>query len=378
MFNVCGVTFDHTTNYGSCFQAYALQTAIEAMTIQGEKCHYDLLPTAILMAEKQSQKSSGENNFISSIKKKILASLHKERRKHFAEFENKYMHFADCKRMQELPSLNEQYDAFVCGSDVVWNVNYTQGESMYFLDFADKYKFSYAASFGVMDIDRDYNSLSNGKSAREIFQTYLPKLNQISVRESGAVDTAQKLSGKPVVHVCDPVLLLSPEHWDKLAGKAKGKKHYIFAYSTYVNTKYMAFLKQLRKETGLPIIHVTWDFKAALTNGLLFGPRPEKWLQLMRDADYVVTNSFHGVVFCTLFHKTFWFPLRDDIINGSGIRLFDFLHLCGLDERMVIGAPPHIDLSPLDYSKTDERIRQFREKSIEFLKTNLQVAQEKR
>lgn len=378
MLRVCGVTFDHTTNYGSCLQAYALQTVTDDMTVHDEPCRYALLPAGVIRQKDPKQPASKGLPWVRA-KNRVLREFYHYRRKKFERFEAQNVHYADCTDRQQLAVLNRDYDAFVCGSDVIWNLSFTHADPIYFLEFAEKYKFSYAASFGVMDIHKDFKDLREDPEA--IFQKYLPRLNRISVREKSATDIAGRITGEPGELVCDPVLLLTKEQWSRAADRANGKKakgHYIFAYSTYLNGKFTQFVRQLQQQTHLPVIQVTWDIKGALKNGLLFSPGPDEWLKLIRDADYVVTNSFHGIAFCCIFHKTFFFPLRDEAINRTGIRLSDFLQYCGLEDRMIVGTRESIDLSPPDYASVDSRLDRLRTESLTFLRRNLEAAYEEK
>ena len=124
---IYGITFDHTTNYGSCLQAYALQTAVERITVLNERCSYRLIPLQTLLETPPA-------NFAGRIKRIVYWYY----RKQFEEFENRYMKFADVKKVEALTLLNQQADAFMCGSDVVWNPDYNRKAGAYYLDFAQK------------------------------------------------------------------------------------------------------------------------------------------------------------------------------------------------------------------------------------------------
>lgn len=126
MLRVFGLTFDHTTNYGSCFQAYALQQAIEKISICGEDCSYSLIPI----------KTFKDYPVHSSIKRVLIAPLLSYHRSRFIPFEKKYVKYVHCSKMTDLPALNEQADAFVCGSDVIWSPDFNSGLGAFFLDFA--------------------------------------------------------------------------------------------------------------------------------------------------------------------------------------------------------------------------------------------------
>ena len=104
MLKVLGVTFDHTVNYGSCLQAYALQTAIEKIRVGGVECKYEILPLFTMIANERQKTIKDYIRLVYSSK--------------FRAFEKRFLHYADCSRLDELKKLNNRADAFVCGSDV--------------------------------------------------------------------------------------------------------------------------------------------------------------------------------------------------------------------------------------------------------------------
>ena len=143
MLKVCGITYDHTINYGSCLQAYALQKVIDSIKVGNhDSCLYELIP---LWTCKDYPKKRLKN-FMGL---QLLQFYHRS----FAGFEKKYMRYAKCNSIATLDSFNGDTDAFVCGSDVIWNPYHNKGVSAYYLDFAKKYAFSYAASFGSTSLD---------------------------------------------------------------------------------------------------------------------------------------------------------------------------------------------------------------------------------
>lgn len=374
MFRVCGVTFDHTTNYGSCFQAFALQTAIEKLSVEGGNTLYDLLP---LSSFKDKQDVQMASSLVTKMKRAVLKILNRSRRRRFLEFEEKFMHYADCHSRKELMLLNDSYDAFVCGSDVIWNPDFTAGDSTYFLDFAEKYKFSYAASFGVFNVDNDYTYPS--EKARALFEQHLHRLSAISVRERSAVAVVERFTSVTPDIVCDPVLLLDKSDWVPIADSSiipKGR--YIFAYSTYISPNFLTFLNRIEKQTGLRVIHVTWDSSEAIKRLLLRYPTPQEWLALLLHADYVVTNSFHATAFSVLLHKTFFTVMRDKAVKGTRVRLYDFLDSMNLRERMHGDTPETIDLTMPDFSFADAEIARIREQSNAYLRKNLEAAFKKK
>ena len=356
MLKVYGVTFDHTTNYGSLFQAYALKTAIEQEKGVGG-CEYSLIPI------RQMPDYTGKTSAADAAYMAAYRLLHRSR---FTRLEKKHLRFAKCSSLKELDALNDSADAFVCGSDVIWNPEFNKGCGAYYLDFAKKYKFSYAASFGK----------ANAEAITPQIGQWLKQLDAISCREQRASGIAAKVTGNMPLVVADPIFLLERSRWEKICAEDKGilPGHYIFAYNTYPDAAYEAVLTQLGSQTGLPIIRSTWKLKNALSQRMITIQPPARWLRLLANADYVVTNSFHGTGFAVLFRRNFYSIAPGTAEQGANVRIWDFLTRLGLDQRIVSGASQTIPAGELDYSEADERLEAFRKESADYLRQNLEAA----
>ncbi len=360
MFTVYGVTYDHTNNYGTCFQAYALQTAIEKCKLgeSGEECVYHLIPVKLL---KEYPKVSGH-----SIKILAAGLLRKLHRRQFNPFERKHMKFVPITSFSQLDSLNDEADAFVCGSDVIWSPDFSKNLGVYYLDFAHKYKFSYAASFGNAEID---------KGLYEEIGRRLSSFDAISVREPSGAEIVRQCQDKPVRVVADPVLLLGRSEWEPIAVRQEKSSPYIFVYMTHTNAEIESFIDRLRQETGLRVVRVVWENAKALGwQGIQQVQSPELWLAQLRDAEYIVTNSFHATVFCTIFHKKFFTVVHGEKDGGVNIRMYDYLNKLCLQDRMFSSVPEVFDLSEIDFSGSDEIIAEMREEGMHYLQENLEAA----
>lgn len=354
MLKVFGITYDHTTNYGSCFQAYALQTAIEKICIDGENCLYSLIPI----------KSFKDYPVHSYIKKVLITPWMRYHRSKFIPFENKYMKYVSCSRMNDLPLLNEQADAFVCGSDVIWNPDFNSGLGAFFLDFATKYKFSYAASFGKAELNKEELAFVKDKIA---------SFDAVSVREKTSMAIAKKCSEKDIRVVTDPVMLLTVDEWSNVM-EPLPDNNIIFVYTTHLNKTINGFIKKLETQTGLRVMLATCGPKQALKQGMLSVQTPGEWLALIKNAKYIITNSFHATVFSSMFHKKFFTVVAGDKAKGINMRMNDFLNTMGLGNRIFSSVPDVIDTSEIDYRIVDERIALLRKESLAFLQENVENA----
>lgn len=365
---VCGLTYDHTINYGSLFQAFALQSAIESIDISGEKCEYQLIPIRKFTDWPDNCRSARKKRHINIISSIIRFGIYFHRLQ-FKEFEKQKVHFADVTNMKSLPSLNQKADAFVCGSDVIWNSHFNFYLPAFFLDFANKYKFSYAASFGKATI--------NNREIAQI-QSFLPLFNDLSCRERTGQDIIEKYTGRKAMVVADPVLLLDSFFWNSIAGEKHKSRKFIFIYITHNNPVIKKFLNILVHQTKLKVIYASYGPKQAIQSGKIQIQKPDKWLRLIRDAEYVVTNSFHATVFCTLFHKKFFTVVQGGKDKGINVRMNDFLQMIGLEDRLFSSVPEILDLDEIDYRTADREIMKMREESMIFLRKNLEAAYQQR
>ena len=352
MFKVCGVTFDKTMNYGSCFQAFALQTVIEKQEIKHERCQYALLP----LQKKLLPSKPG----VRGIRDRIAGMM----RVMFSRFENKYMHYANCDSLAKTDTLNDDYDVFVCGSDVIWSPQFNRNSDAYYLKFANKYAFSYAASFGRARLSKEEIAKLPGN---------LSKLRSIGVREVTGQQIIKEYTNRESTVVLDPVLLLDREQWDEITEPGELKRPYIFVYCTHFTTELTNFVNRLKAQTHYRVLTVTTGFVNSLKAKTTLLPTPQKWLQLIKQAEYVVTNSFHATAFSVLYHKKFFTVMQGEKSGGINVRMHDFLREIGLSERLYNSVPEFINTDEIDYTGADEILKKLREKSIDFIRDNLEA-----
>ena len=353
---VCGVTFTNGLNYGSEMQAYALRTAVEALVIEGEPCEYHLL----LSLQDYVRYDNALMREFAKFIKNIM-------RRPFSRFEKKWLIYAPAKKPEDLPSLNNRYDAFVCGSDVIWNPDFNDKLDCYYLGFAKKYAFSYAASFG-----RQYLSDKEIDFAKK----YLSRLAAISVREkTGALLVRDKFD-LPAVMMPDPVMLLDRKSWENTASPTRQKEKYALIYSTAPQLPSFKIMNELALKTGCKVKTIKWvrGVVQKIKEGVYRFDAPEDWLALIRDAEYVFTNSFHATVFSVIFHKKVFSFTHGKRTEGYNIRIYDFMEDVGLGDRIIAEMPEKLDVSEPDFTQADRVISEWREQGRAFLKENLEAA----
>lgn len=254
------------------------------------------------------------------------------------------------------------YRNYVVGSDQIWNPNITCGlRKAYFGAFSNRRRkkvVAYAASFGGSSIPSSYD----GQFARLI-----QNVDAVSVREEAAIPYVKRFYKGEVTAVLDPVFFLPKETWQKME-RAPKQKGYIFVYITEKNQELTDYVKDLSKKTGLPVVETRTgrlgaddSFQVDYTTG------PAEFLGYIHHADYVVTNSFHGVAFSILFQKRFLAFLH----RSLGARIRNILRIHGLEGRICEeGRVPEIE-AYVDWDEVVRRTEEHRESSGRFLLEHL-------
>lgn len=200
-----------------------------------------------------------------------------------------------------------EYDAFIVGSDQVWRPSYNQHLEQAFLNFTENWKnvkrIAYAASFGV-------DNWEFTKKQTEECKRLVQKFDFVSVREDTAVNLCKEHLGIEATHVLDPTLLLSANDYQKLIDGLKiSDSPYVFSYLLDESEEKIDILEDISKRLNLPVrkIKLEKDISKIPMSKLksLTYPSIQEWLASFAQADFVVTDSFHGTVFSIIFNKPF-------------------------------------------------------------------------
>ena len=265
-----------------------------------------------------------------------------------------------------------EYDAFVVGSDQVWRPRYFPGVQDAFLSFTkgwDVKRVAYAASFGTDELEYENPLL---QQCTDMLQEF----DAVSVREASGVRMCSEwFERDDVKHVLDPVMLLDSNCYSELASKALGHpaKGKLVTYILDKNAHKQSVTDFIARVSGLDVHDVSvspYDKDIPLESRVV--PSLEQWLAGFVDADFVVTDSFHGCVLAILLHKRFV-----AVGNSSrGLsRLQSLVDMFGLDQRLVQGIDPEDDgeyfLAEPDWEAVEAVLAEKREECMEFLKNNL-------
>ncbi len=257
---------------------------------------------------------------------------------------------------EELKSNLPKADAYICGSDQIWNSFFQNGKDpAFYLDFVpdEKLKISYAASFAIDHIE---------DNLKDFVKEKVQRINCISVRETSGVTILNSLGINSAVQVLDPVFLLDSIYWKNTFVNEKPNNDFVFVYDFDSNPLIEQLSKKIAKEQNLKIITVNKNINYSDYNYYLEGP--EKFLSLMYYAKYVITNSFHSVAFSLIFEKQFVVVNRTEAINT---RMRDLLGLFNLSSLLINSVEQFDAVNEIDYLKLNERKEILKSFSKEFL-----------
>ncbi|WP_249869458.1 polysaccharide pyruvyl transferase family protein [Oceanobacillus saliphilus] len=215
-------------------------------------------------------------------------------------------------------------DAYICGSDQIWNSSFENGKDpAFYLNFApeDKVKASYAASFATDSISPEITP---------VVKKNLERLDEISVREKSGIKIIGSMGISRAVNVVDPTLLLTREEWNKI-GNQKFNGNYILIYDFDNSNLIKKVAMDIAKEKGYQIYSINpGNIKYADKYFKYVGP--DTFISLIRDAAFVISNSYHAAVFSVLYRKNFAIINRNESINT---RMRDFLIEMKLGDRLI-------------------------------------------
>lgn len=230
-----------------------------------------------------------------------------------------------------------QADAFICGSDQIWGGN----EDVYFLSFApdSALKIAYAPSMG---------GVSYSEGTRERLKKYLDRFNLIGMREQSGVDECTRMGYNNTVKVIDPTLLLQASEYKDIAQNPSINKPYAFVY--LLGNSIGFSIKQIERYVNsqkLEMVYVA--SQGRYDEHTKIDPTIEEWLGWVSNADLVITNSFHCIVFSLLFHRNFIsIPLIGRYARMN-TRIEELLSECGLTHRIAYDELPEENMHNKDY-----------------------------
>jgi len=331
------ITFLHNNNFGSALQAYALQRTIREL---GTECmHLDYRPDRTEKIRNLLISGNSLKLVLEGVRKReVIGKQSGARIKQDAipAFYEKHMKLSKpCRNRRELQEASRECSLLLCGSDQIWNPVWLN--PAYFLTFADKSKpkIAYAASLGV-------SRLPKAGKVKKI-RRWTEDFRMISVREEEGASLLEQMTGRTAAVMPDPVCLLSAAEWNEIADKAQTGEPYLLCYFIGENPAYRERIRELQQETGLRVLVMPVTAESYRSGyELLDGAGPETFLAAVRDAACFCTDSFHGLVFGTLFgtRTELIRRYREEDPESKNSRVDHFLRLTaekGMDELRETG-----------------------------------------
>ncbi len=235
-------------------------------------------------------------------------------------------------------------DSIIVGSDQVWRPKYNNHIEDSYLEFAKDFsgkRISYAASFGVDEWE--YTDIQT-EHCRELVKSF----NAVSVREESGITLCRDFLGIEAIHVLDPTMLINKDKYMELCKNVeKSRGQYIAVYCIDIDDRKRKIISNISEKNKLPLKLFSANSDARLTI--------KEWLAMFRDAEMVITDSFHGTVFSIIFHKPFHTIVNEGRGSGRFYSLFDSL-----------GISYNLDKN-INWDMVDEKLGVLQKNSFNFL-----------
>lgn len=350
------VTLCSNDNYGNKLQNYALKKILEKYNNEVYTIWTD---------------STSNSNFLKKIIKLFILKIKKIKKLKLIKKERKLKQFSkeylnndySVRLSNNLKKIENKYDYFIVGSDQVWNYKCTNDFDFFLLKNIDKNKkLTYAPSFGVYDIPKEYHS---------IYQQGLCDFKYISVREERGKDLIIDIAGRNDTHVLlDPTMLLDRKEWEELEAKPKEEvppKYILTYFLGSINNKRKEEILNLAKKYNCSIINIMEK------NDKFYASSPKEFLYLFHNAKIVLTDSFHACVFSIIYDKTFIIFDREYTGLSMNSRIDTLLSKLKITDRKY----NEINITQKnlnhDYSDANKILVKEREESMNFIKKSLNI-----
>lgn len=329
------ITFHSSYNCGSMLQAYALQNILENR--YGAECEIiDFSNTEQKRMYSILYKPRRVKDIFRNLLNMVFYGKIKSHNTDYREFLNKQLVLSKehYETVHDLTRAKFDYDLYIAGSDQVWNINAQDFDDAYFLPFAAAgKKLAYAVSLGAT------NPNLRCDEEKKKYKRYIDSFDAISVREGNAQKWIQELSGRSVDICVDPTLLIEPLEWNKITGEREVRGKYIFWYTMIYRKDISRIVARIGKKYNMPVYVLDakeWSRRGLYLQGIHLAKNggPSAFLSLIKNAEIVITSSFHGSVFSSVFQKNFWYINIHDK-DSDDDRAWFLLNQLGMKNRYV-------------------------------------------
>ena len=350
------LTFHNTSNYGALLQVFALQKKIEQLNGNCEIINYHC---DSIEKREHAKFPKLEKDILKFIKDVVVFFRNYKKRNANRKFSNKYLTISEKEYYRNtIAESNNIYDKFLVGSDMVWELGITGGDTTFYLDFADENKrYSYAASLGVEKIEDKYI---------ETCKNNLSKFKHVSVRENQAKDYISTLISNKIYVDADPTLLHAGSFWEKYEEIPKKiSDKYILLYFLDKDGLILKTAKKIASENKMDII-VLMNSKNKIDGcTVVSNASIGEFLYYIHNAQLVITGSYHGMIFSMNYNTNFMYLNN----SKSASRLENIAQIThSTDRKLTSGCIPKIECN---FDEINRAVEEIRESSISYLKTLL-------
>ena len=258
--------------------------------------------------------------------------------------------------------ISSEVDCFVCGSDTIFCPDEFGIDDGYYANYKcmKNNSVAYAASFGDPHFTEDTYPILNER---------LKNFKAFGLRENLMIPYVKEHSSVPVQKVVDPTLLLTSDDYDTIAEKRIIDEKYLLLYARRYNPKMNEYAEKLAEQNGWKIV----DISLRATNAerghqMFYEAGVEEFLSLVKNAEYVVTNSFHGMIFSVQYRRPFVVFSREQ----CDTKIEEILELFGLPDRMLVNGNENFRVN-INYDEVHSNISRARESSKQFLRSELEI-----
>lgn len=371
-------------NYGSMLQSFATQMMLKEYGICYDLIAYQKKYTPVFVLKSiprllnrvvwlEKRNEQEKKNFVR--KHPELADSRKRRSEAFQSFRERYFQapIVTFHGYDALQKGSRNYTSFLVGSDQLWspsglptnffNLQFTYDEAL---------RISLASSFGVKEIPWYQKRRT---------KAYLERIPYISCREQSGAEIVKRLTGRTVPVVADPTMLYTGEQWAQMLPCQRVQEgKYIFSYFLGTSKAHRQEVAALGRELGLPIVSIHQFVEADLGFGdvEIQNAGPAEFVNLIQNAEYICTDSFHGSVFSILFHKKFIVFNRyaDGSSTSKNTRIENLCTRLNLPDRRYCGQLGGVIQKPIDYIRVDSRLEEIQNETRQYLESAFDAMKE--
>lgn len=350
------------TNYGSALQSWALNTVINKVgESRGWRAMFiDYCPDILANLDPLNPFGNMWDQDVEAHKRIefSMPAIRENYKKFMMFYDMRFLHTKGKYTSQNFNTVceRENIDGFVCGSDTIFCYKEFGFDDGYFANYdvmRNGYSVAYAASFG----DTDFNKID-----KKALQAKLRNFRYIALRESQFLDFARESTEVKVEQVIDPTLLLTANDYDAIVVPRQIDEPYILLYSRRFNPAMTAYADRLSKERSVKVVDISLSSSNPNGHIMRYDAGVEEFLSLVKHAECVVTNSYHGILFSIIYKRPFYLFSREQCDTKND----QVLQMLNLREYAMVTGEELLN-NTIDYDKVHQIIALRRKQSLSVL-----------